>query len=428
MDKFNLPEYVRSRKAYVIQCTAEYFVSILVADVYLAKLLSSIGISDSLTGIISSFVTMAFVIQIFNLYLSRVKISSKKLVMILDTMSIFFFMFMYLVPFLPVGKTGKTVFVVLSILLAYVCKYLNINICFKWANGYVAPEKRARFSASKEKVSLLSGMIFTALIGYVVDRYEIRNNINGSFLFISLAILVLNICNFISLSLIKRDLPEEKIDKVSEPLRVVLRNTLGNKNFRRVIVFTVLVDVARYFTIGFMGVYMYKDLMMSVFLVQVINIAANLMRFLISKPMGNYSDKKSFAKGFELGLWIKASAFLISIFTTRSTWFLIIAYKILYSCSFAGTNQNSYNIVYSYVDSKYIVQAMAIKNCIGGLFGFSASVLGGVILDFIQKNNNSVFGIQIYGQQVLSLISFIIFMTAIAYIRKYIVKQKVMLQ
>ena len=98
-------------------------------------------------------------------------------------------------------------------------------------------------------------------------------------------------------------------------------------------------------------------------------------------------------------------AFFVNVFTTKTTWFFIIIYSILFNCSTAGTNQNSYNIVYSYVVSKYIIQAMAIKNCIGGLFGFAASIFVGKIFGPVQANNNIIFGIHIYGQQMLSAIS-----------------------
>ena len=70
--------------------------------------------------------------------------------------------------------------------------------------------------------------------------------------------------------------------------------------------------------------------------------------------MGRYSDKRSYARGFELGLYFAAGAFLINVFTTRSTWFFVVVYTILYNCCVAGTNQNSYNITYSYVDSRFI--------------------------------------------------------------------------
>lgn len=427
MDTFQTPEYKRSRKAYIVQCTTEYLVSLLVTDVYLAKLLSSIGISDGLVGIISSFVTLAFVFQIFTLLIAKARVSSKKLVIVFDTVSIFCFISMYLVPFLPVGKTQKTILLVVCILTAYVCKYLIMNICFKWANSYVLPTKRASFSALKEKISLLSGTVFTAVVGYIIDKFEALDNLSGGFLFIAATILILNICNFICLILIKKDSPKESTSD-NEPLSIALRKTVGNRNFRSVIVLTVLWDVARYFTVGFLGIFKTSDLMMSVFLVQLINIAAILVRFFISGPLGKYSDKKSYTKGFELGLCLAATAFFVNMFTSKSTWFLIIVYTILFNCSVAGTNQNSFNIVYSYVDSKYIVQAMAIKNCIGGLFGFGASILGGKILDVVQANNNIVFGIHIYGQQLLSAISFVIALIAIIFTRRVIEKQKIMIQ
>ena len=409
------------------QCSVEYFVSLLVTDAFLAKLLTSIGISDALTGIISSFITLAFVIQLMSIFLVRVKMSTKKLVITFDTLSIFFFMLLYFIPFLPVSQTMKTVIVMISILMAYVGKYLILSICFKWANAFVEPTKRADYSATKEMISLFGGMIFTAVIGYIIDKYEGLGNLEGGFLFLAISVLILNICNFVCLAMIKKEDASERAGD-NQPLRVIAKHTLGNKNFRNVIILTVLWNLAIYFTVGFLGVFKTKDLCISVFAVQVINIAANFARLLISKPFGKYSDKTSYAKGFELGMVIAAAAFLINMFTTKTTWFLIVIYTVLYNCSVAGTNQNSFNIAYSYVDSKYITQAMAFKNSIGGLFGFGASLLGGKILAMIQANGNQLFGINVYGQQVLSGISFIILVIAIIFTKKVIEKQDVMVQ
>ena len=427
MDIFNSPEYKRSRRAYVVQCTAEYFVTLIVTGAFIAKLLSSIGISDSLVGIISSFTSLAFVFQILSMGLSNKRISSKKIVMIFDTMSIFCFMFMFLVPFLPVGKGVKTVILMIDILLAYFFKYLILNICFKWANSYVSPNERGSFSVGKEMVSLVTGMAFSAIMGYALDKFEALDNINSGFLFISATILVLNIINFVSLLNIKKeeDIPEEE---KSESITDTFRNIITNKNFRSIIILEILWSVARYFSIGFFAIFKTKDLAMSVFFIEAVNIVAALFRVLVSKPMGRYSDRNSFSKGFELGLYFAAIAFFANIFTTKSTWFFIVVYTVLYSCAMAGTNQNSFNMVYSYVEQKYIAQAMAIKNCIGGVLGFFASILGGKILDFVQANGNMVFGIHVFGQQILSAISFLIIVVAIVFTKKVIEKQKIIIQ
>ena len=427
MIDYQSPEYRRSRAAYTAQCAVEYFISLLVTDAFLAKLLSYLGISDALTGIISSFITLAFVIQIFSILLVRARIGIKGLVLTLDTLSVFFFMALYLIPFLPVGKEMRTALVVISVLVAYAGKYLITSIYFRWANSYVDPMHRGSFSATKEIISLLGGMIFTAAAGYAVDRFEDAGSREGAFLFLASAILILNIANFITISLIKKDDPLPK-DAKKESLFATVKNIVGNKSFRHVIVMGILWETARYFSVGFMGVYKTKDLMISVFAVQIINIGANLARMAVSRWFGRYSDRHSYARGFELGLWIAAAAFLVNVFTNRSTWFLIILYTVLFSVSTAGTNQNSFNITYSYVDGKYITEAMAIKSCVGGLFGFGASLVAGKILSGVQENGNQLLGIPLYGQQLLSLISFLLVLALILYTRLVIEKQKVIVQ
>lgn len=336
-------------------------------------------------------------------------------------------MFLYVIPFLPVDKTMKTILVVMSVLIAYVAKYLILSLCFKWANSYVEPTKRGSYSATKEMLSLFTGMGFTAIIGYIIDRYESLDNLNGGFLFIAVAILVLNIANLICLLMIKKESPfSHRGDH--QPFGVIIKNTLTNKNFRSVIILEVIWKVATYFTAGFIGVFKTNSLGMTVLLIQVINIAANFIRMLISKPFGRYSDKHSYVKGYKLGILLAAVAYFALIFTTDRTWWLIIVYTIIINCSVAGTNQNSFNIAYSYVDSRYITQAMAFKNSIGGIFGFLASLAGGKLLSVIQANGNQIFGIQVYGQQVLAAITFVLVVIAIIYTTKVIEKQKVMLQ
>ena len=186
-NEYNSPEYKRSRTAYVWQCTIEYFVAILVSDAFLAKLLTEIGISEGLIGIISSFITLAFLFQLFSIFfVQRIK-NTKRTAMIFSTLSQLSFGFLFLIPFLPISVNVKTVLVILVILLAYFENYFVTSIIFKWCNSFVEPSKRGSFSAGKEMVSLISGMVFTLIAGYVIDYYEGINNIKGGFLFITVS-------------------------------------------------------------------------------------------------------------------------------------------------------------------------------------------------------------------------------------------------
>ncbi|MBO4327189.1 MAG: hypothetical protein J5950_07945 [Clostridia bacterium] len=59
MDKsttvFDTRDFKISRRAYALECAFEYFIALLVADAFIAKLLKHLGASDALCGVISSF-------------------------------------------------------------------------------------------------------------------------------------------------------------------------------------------------------------------------------------------------------------------------------------------------------------------------------------------------------------------------------------
>ncbi len=415
------PEYKRSRGAYIAQSTFEYFVSMLAAGAFLAKLLTSLGISDALAGIIASFSSLVFVVQLFSLVLVKGKLGAKALSMIFETASQLCFALMYFVPFMPIGRGGRQAVVILAILVAYICKYLVYSILFGWGNSFFDPQKRGIFSARREMISLISGIVFSLSVSFVFDRLEAAGNLRGGFLFIGALMLLSGVSNFVCM-LVMRPLPKWEETEQKKPLSVVLKQTLGKSPFRRILIFSVLFSCAGSFTLGFLGVYKTNDLLMSLFLIELVNMASNLCRLFVTSPFGKYADRNSFAKGLRLGAILLACAFLCCMITTPRTWFFIILFSILYNMSLAGTNQNSFNIIYSYIDSQYITQAMAIKSCVGGICGFVAALCGGWILAAVQENGNRVFGLQIYGQQLLAAISLILAITAILYLHFAIVR------
>lgn len=425
-DLFESKEYSRSRNAYIAFCALEYFVSICVSDAFLATLLSYMNISDSMIGIISSIISLAFLFQLLSILIVRKIKDTKKTVIVLYTLSFSIFMLLYILPFWNVSAGGKTVLTVAFIMLAYLCMYCASPLSFEWSNSYVAPQKRARFGASKELVSLIGGGVFSVAVGYVLDYFTAENNIEGGFLFVVFAVLALNIGSFISLMMIKRN---EAADNEETQHRVsfseIFKNTLGNRNFRSVIVVTALWQMAQYTTVGFMGIFKTKDLLLSVGFVQIINFVGLGTRVVFTKQFGRFSDKKSFASGMRVGAMLAAIGFLTNVFSTPSTWWCVAIFTVLNSVSYAGYMQNSSNIVYSYVDKEYLVQAMAIKNSIGGVAGFLAALGAGKLLDFIQANNNTFFGLNVYGQQVLSFISFMLLAAMTLYLKFVVEKQSI---
>lgn len=418
---FDSSEYRRSRNAYTLQCAFEYFVTILMTDAFLAKLLKHIGLSDAEIGIIASFVSFSFLFQLFSILLMQKIADVKRTVILCHTLSELLFLSVYLVPFLPVPDRARGAAAAAAMLGGYALQYLVSAVLFRWANGFVDPEKRGAFSAVKEMISLLSGIVFTLAMGFVFDSFEESGHLRAGFLVLAGVILFLNACNFVCFCLIRREDGERTARR---PLGEVLRTIAANRDFRHITALTCIWEAARYLSVGFLGTYKTEELAFSVGAVQVINMAANLCRFAVSRPFGEYSDRTSYAHGFRLAMLLAAAGFAVGCFVSPGTRWLIVVYTVLYNVSCAGSNQNSFNMVYSYVEPEIMVQAMAIRSSVGGLVGFGASLVGGRILSAVQERGNRLFGMTVYGQQILLALSCVLTLAAMAYTGRVVEKQK----
>ena len=424
-NKFNTPGYRRSRWAYTFECAFEYFIALMVADAFLATLLTEMGLKDGVIGVISSLISLAFLFQLFSILVVQHIRNVKCVAIPIHCISQLFFLVLYLLPFFNIPAQFRTAMVVGCILVAYFGNYLVTAVIFNWGNSYVNPNTRANFAATKEIISLISGVVVSLTMGWTFDSYVAKGNINGGFLFIAAMMLLMNIGDFVCLMMMKNRKTEKKDADSVEPFWQVIRMLFANRGFVCSVALHAMWSISVYMTIGFMGTYKTKELLLSVGAVQIINIVACLMRALFSKPIARYADKRSYAKGIRLGMIIAACGYLVNMFTTPSLWWLVILYTILYNVACAGTSQNMMNMVYSYVDRKYFVQASAIKYSVSGLCGFSASMLASRILNAVQSGGNSFLGISIYGQQLLSAISFVLVIVCILFVKFVVEKQKI---
>lgn len=429
-DAFSAPGYSRSRWAYIAECAFEYFVALLVADPFVTTLLKYIGLDDSTTGIIQSLISVAFLFQLCSIFVVQRITNVKKVAATVHGISQLLFMSLYLVPFMPFAKEYQTVVIFVCFLAGYFGNYLVTSVIFRWGNSYVDPGKRARYAATKEMISLLTGVIVTYVMSQVIGHYEAAGDLKTGFLFTAIVMTVVSSIDFICLLLIKNRITEPPKKEDIIPFKTVLKMLFTNKGFVSVVILTVIWQFAQYMTVGFLGTYKLGELGIDIETVQLINIAGQMGRFALSRPFGRYTDKHSYAKGISLGLTVVGISFLINIFTSPEYWWLIIPYTLLFNIAMAGIGQNLHNIIYNFVDEKLFVQASAIKNSIGGICGFVASFLGGMLVKVVQGNASAgttamtVFGMEIYAQQMLSLISFVGVVGAIIFTRIVLEKQK----
>ncbi len=412
--------YKTTRFLYLLEAAFEYFINLLLAGAYIAKVTSTLGMNDSLTGIVTGIVSLASTFQIVALFLANKK-PVKKWVTIFHTINQTFFALVYLVPFFNFSKTTKTVLFIFFLLVGYIISQIINPHKINWLMSTVDENKRGSFTATKERISLIGGMIFTFIVGSVMDKFEAQGDIYGSFIFCSIGILVLTLSHTVTLIFSKEKPCVEKTTT-----NIALGKLLKNKNLLKIIFITFLWRIAVYITTPFYGTYQIKELSFTMTFISIITAIGSIFRAFISKPIGKLADK-SFVKVLKLCYFFGFLSLFINAFTTPSNGkVLFIIYYILNAVAMAGIDNCEMNLAYGSVCEDERVGALALRMTIAGLTGFLATLAASALVTFIQNNGNKFLGVNVYAQQVLSAIAAIIVLVILLFLKfsKGIEKEK----
>ena len=291
-------KYALSRIMYIIEAALEYFVSIAVGGVYLTEITKSIGISDAITGIITAFVSLGCGFQIIALFLAHKK-PVKKWVTVGHVVSQMLFALMYFVPLLDASKTVKTVLLIVVLFVAQIIHNVINSPKINWCMSLVDDNKRGNFTANKEIVSLIGGMVFSYALGAIMDYLASET----MFILLGLHTLTLVFTK------------EKPTTTVKLDVKKSIKEIIKNKTLLKIIVVFVLWNIANYATISFSGVYQVGALGFTTTFASIIVIISSIARVIFSKPLGKFADKYSFCKMLYICFGIEALAFAINIFT-----------------------------------------------------------------------------------------------------------------
>lgn len=414
--------YESSRLFHIIEAALEYFISIMVGGVYLARITKGLGFSDSLTGILSSFFSLGCVFQLGALVVFRQKRRVKRAVILLQLIEEALFAAVYLFPILPLGQTAKTVLFLICFCGGYVLMNLLGAPKSNWMISLVSDETRGIFTAKKEMVSLLGGMLFTYVMGSLIDRIEAGENPDLAFVVGAISMFVLLAMHMATLLMI-REKPREigRSRRIGENVAGLFRN----KPLVRVILLIALWNIAYYSAYPYYAAYQINELGFSMTFVSVLSIAYSIIRTLFSPFMGKLADKKSFSFMSFVCFCISTLSFLINCFTVPANGKILYPiFYCLHAVSMAGVNSAQANMVYDLVKGEERQNALAITLAISGIIGFVTTCLMSPVVSMIQKNGNQLLGIPLYAQQFVSAFAFLVMVGLLIYTKKCVLKQK----
>ena len=392
--------YRSSRLYVIIEAALEYFVALLTGGAFLAKVSTSIGISDSLTGIISSFVSLGCAVQLFSLFMGGIK-RVKRLVIPVTLFTQMFFCLIYVIPIVPIPSQLKPIAFVACVLTANILLQLVGSPKLNWFMSLVDDKKRGVFTANKEIVSLIGGMIFSTVMGNTVDRYEAAGNISGAFILCGVTIFALMILQSVTI-ILTREKPVVTAEKHTNPFANI-KTLAKNRFYLMAVGVSALWSITNGCSVPFYGTYQIRELGFSLTFVAILGIVYAIVRALVSRFWGSFADKHSFARMMCFCIAIAGAGYLINVFTTPSNGKIFYtAYYVLTAISMAGINSALTNLVLDYAPYALRTEALALSRTVYGLAGFFTTLAVSPLVTYIQNNGNRFLNLPLYAQQVVS--------------------------
>lgn len=392
----------------------EYFISVLVMGSYLATLTTKLGFSDSLTGILSSVILLGGLFQLGSMFIRRQRL--KRFVIWFSILNQLMFAALYVVPFFGFSPVVKRIIFVVFIILAYFIYNITHPKKINWMMTHVDDGIRGRFTANKEIVSLVGGMGYTFLMGNLIDSFKENGEIEKAFVICGITIFVLMVGH--TLSMIFTDEINEVVPKQKKKLFAQIGESFKNKDIQKITVLFVLWYVAKGISEPFNSVYMINDLGFSLTFISVLGIIQSIVRVVFSRPLGRFADKVSFAKMLHICFVCAFISFVSVAFAfPTDKGIILFGYNLTYAkiafglhyimngIAFAGINSALINLIFDYVPHENRADSLAVTQSLSGLAGFVATLGAGVLVTLIQNKGNVIFGLPLYAQQVLSIIS-----------------------
>lgn len=408
----------RSQWAYIAEAAFEYFITLTISGAFLTLLVKQMGVSDALAGILASVTILACSFQIFAVAFIRRRRSIKASVLFLQTLQQVLYASLFLLPFLGLPAGVRVALFAGLFLFSAVLTNLVAPAKVNWQMSFVAPGDRGIFTAHKEMISLLTGLVYNYGMSRLVDHFATTGRPEVGLQLCAGVIFVLMLFHLASL-LLTDDAPQVLAQVQETPsLAVSLRTNLANRSYLKILLIAAGWNFLAYLSTPYQSVYLLQELSCNVTFIAVAGIVGSVARFAFSPPLGRYGDKHGFARSVRLGFALAGLAFgLLAFWTPANGKLLYLLYQIPYAGAMAALSGGIVNILFQYVPPKDRVGALGLYSALGGICGFLGSLVGGWVLGAVQAAGNTVLGLPLYGQQLQNLLAFVGLALLVVYLR-----------
>lgn len=427
-------DYKKSRICYSVANAAVAPVGDLTQGAYLVALMTYLGFSDGDMGVVNAIASLAGVMQLVSMKLSK-KIVKNKLFVCSGVFQRFWLSFMFFIPlFLAAGKTGRLLMAG-CYLWAQVSGTLISPALTDWVARLVPERFRGRYFSIKEAVGTFTNISTTLIVGILLDALADRPML--MFTVVGSIIAVLITIHVVFTMLMKEPKVEHlnadgkemmgrlaKKDTASkaEPSAHFfqeLRIAFADENFRKLLGFQLLYVIALYVANPFNGSFKVNDLKLSYTFLSTCTFCTCIIRVFLLPKVGKLADKVGMT---EVTTWafvgLALSYFFSGLSTPENAVLMHILSAIGNAAAWGFIGTGMLGIQLKCLREERRITQLALISVIGGLAGFAFTFVMGKFVDWAEVMVAGQDTIFTYAQQITNPLGVVMVVVLILYMRR----------
>lgn len=400
-------QYRSSQHRLILSGASGNILYALTTGSFLAGYLSHLGASNEFCAIVGSIAQFGCILQMFSPYIFE-KLRNRKL---LICICCFIFRFslgtVIFVPFLVHGQAGQLTVVAVIETIAFLVAGFVTPGWNNWNLSIAPTQKRGRYLAVKDVVSMISVALISLGAGKLLDYFSSINNVFQGFFIIFTTALVLSVLDF----LLASSMMEPKVDFRDQKftLRQIITEPLQNQSFRPLILFLSIWSFAIQFSASFIPVYMVTDLKLSYSFISAVTMAGNILGMAAAFFWGNLADRTTWSFILKIsGSCIAACYFGWFFVYSNNAAALVPILQILLSCCNGAFSMASLNLQFALAPKVGRTAYLGVTSAISSVISFTGTLLGSAVSGLLHSVRIRFWGMEIGNIQILFLITSIV--------------------
>lgn len=263
--------------------------------------------------------------------------------------------------------------------------YLSALKLNYWMVSSVPRDIQGTFFAARDRINILAVTILSLLASRLLDIFKAQGNDYFGFLTIFLFAIVLSIFDIIIMKKITYHQHLNDREKITG--KKLMEVFTRDKQFLKIVGYLCTLSFGSNIALPYYNVYMLSHLQIGYSKIIFLTVLQTFIQILTANFWGGVANRTSWLKIVKITSAVLAFQFLVWIWITKETIFLLPLVFIIAGLISSGYNMSLFNLPYEYIPKKSSATYLSIVTAVVAVSGFLGSVTGAAIISAYKRTD-----------------------------------------